>query len=212
MFIFERLMSAIALAKKCLSHAQAFMIAQLSLIGLYVKYRAVRLTCVQFCVSFMALALSFAGSTAAHAQAGPFTCDGDIFQVQSGQLRIFDPIVSSYVDIGPQNSGYNATGFNILDNFVDDITFSGTVQNVADAAYVRDGSDDYLIGFAAGRTGIFDLNTGVARRTTVSGLPGGTYGATQAEVMMGFLVSKRRSQICRLWPLMMILSRRKMLR
>jgi len=51
------------------------------------------------------------------AQAGPFVCSGDIFQVQSGQLRIFDPILSQYVDVGSPNGSYNATGFNTLDNF-----------------------------------------------------------------------------------------------
>lgn len=51
------------------------------------------------------------------AYAMPFACTGNIYQVQSGQLRIFDPISSSYVDVGPQNGGYNAVGFNTLDNF-----------------------------------------------------------------------------------------------
>ncbi len=46
-----------------------------------------------------------------------FTCSGEIYQVQSGQLRVFDPIISQYVDIGVPNTGYNATGYNILDNF-----------------------------------------------------------------------------------------------
>ena len=47
----------------------------------------------------------------------PFVCDGNIYQVQSGQLRIFDPITSSYINVGPQNGSYNATGFNVLDNY-----------------------------------------------------------------------------------------------
>lgn len=51
------------------------------------------------------------------AHAMPFSCSGDIFQVQSGQLRIFDPIISSYVNVGAPNGSYNAVGYNILDNF-----------------------------------------------------------------------------------------------
>ena len=170
------------------------------------------------------------------AYAGPFVCDGEIYQVQSGQLRIFDPIISAYVDVGVQQPAYNATGFNIQDNFaygaqgtnvirihsdgstevvlssgftsfsgdVDDnntlwlrrasnryigielstgartdITFTGTVQNVADAAFFSDGSGRYLIGYNGTRTGIFNLDTGEAFRRDVSGgLPGGGYGAT----------------------------------
>lgn len=51
------------------------------------------------------------------AYAMPFSCSGDIFQVQSGQLRIFDPIVSAYVDVGAPQGAYNAVGFNVRDNF-----------------------------------------------------------------------------------------------
>ncbi|WP_438726778.1 Ig-like domain-containing protein [Parasphingorhabdus sp. DH2-15] len=38
--------------------------------------------------------------------------------MQSGQLRIFDPLLSSYVDIGPDNSNYNAIGFNVRDGLI----------------------------------------------------------------------------------------------
>ena len=67
-------------------------------------------------LSLVGLNLLSAGSV--HAQSGPaFPCDGNIFQVQSGQLRIFDPITSTYQNVGPNNSSYNATGFNTLDNY-----------------------------------------------------------------------------------------------
>ena len=33
------------------------------------------------------------------AMADPFTCDSEIYQVQSGQLRIFDTTLSEYVDV-----------------------------------------------------------------------------------------------------------------
>jgi len=70
--------------------------------------------------------------------AGPFDCDGEIYQVQSGQLRIFNTFTSSYEDIGSPQGGYNATGFNILDNFaygarnnnVIRIHADGTIENV----------------------------------------------------------------------------------
>ena len=78
--------------------------------------------------SFVAAAFSGLGLVFAPtpAEAGPFTCSGDIFQVQSGQLRIFDPIISQYVDVGPQNGSYNAAGFNTLDDFA----YASQGQNV----------------------------------------------------------------------------------
>ncbi len=48
----------------------------------------------------------------------PFTCSGDIYQVQSGQLRIFDPNSSTYVDVGSQGNSYNAIGYNQNDNLI----------------------------------------------------------------------------------------------
>jgi Bacterial Ig domain len=51
------------------------------------------------------------------AYAGPFTCSGDVYQVQSGQLKIFNPTTSTYVNIGPLQTAYNAAGFNTLDNY-----------------------------------------------------------------------------------------------
>ncbi len=52
------------------------------------------------------------------AQALPtFSCTGEVYQVQSGQLRIFDPISSSYQNVGSNQGSYNATGFNVLDGY-----------------------------------------------------------------------------------------------
>jgi uncharacterized repeat protein (TIGR01451 family) len=48
----------------------------------------------------------------------PFMCTGDIYQVQSGQLRVFDPTLSQYRDIGPVNATYNAIGYSSVDNFI----------------------------------------------------------------------------------------------
>lgn len=52
-----------------------------------------------------------------HAQA-QFDCTGDIYQVQSGQLRIFDPINSVYTNIGPSNPSYNSLAFNLSDRLL----------------------------------------------------------------------------------------------
>ncbi len=50
--------------------------------------------------------------------AGPFVCSGEAYQVQSGQLRSFNPATSTYVDIGTAQGSYNAAGYNQLDNFI----------------------------------------------------------------------------------------------
>lgn len=68
-----------------------------------------------FRITFLAIGAMWV--LAPTANAGPFTCDGEIYQVQSGQLRIFDPLVSAYVDVGSNQGSYNATGFNTQDNF-----------------------------------------------------------------------------------------------
>ncbi|MEM1149129.1 MAG: Ig-like domain-containing protein [Pseudomonadota bacterium] len=54
---------------------------------------------------------------AAQSTLTPFSCSGEIYQVQSGQLRIFNPISSSYVNVGTNQGSYNATGFNVLDGY-----------------------------------------------------------------------------------------------
>lgn len=69
------------------------------------------------CLKFILCALALCASHAAMA-AVPFTCSGDIYQVQSGQLRIFDPNSSTYVDIGSGGVGYNAIGYNQNDNLI----------------------------------------------------------------------------------------------
>ncbi|MGD1808147.1 DUF4347 domain-containing protein, partial [Dapis sp. BLCC M126] len=41
------------------------------------------------------------------------------YQVIAGQLKIFNPLTNNYEDLGPQyGPGYNATGYNVLDNFI----------------------------------------------------------------------------------------------
>lgn len=177
--------------------------------------------------------------TATPAFAQAFTCSGDIYQVQSGQLRIFDPISSTYVNVGTVNGSYNATGFNTLDNFaygsqgnniiriagdgtiqtifnvgfnsfagdVDDsnglylrrsasqysrinladgsvstVDISGQTVGAADIVFVRRGGVPYLIAISATRIGIINLNTNSSVRRSISGLPGGSYGASWTDL------------------------------
>ncbi|MEO0907805.1 MAG: hypothetical protein AAFY07_09785, partial [Pseudomonadota bacterium] len=55
--------------------------------------------------------IAIAKASAVAAQV-PFPCTGDLYQVQSGQLRIFDTQTSTYVDVGPQQPGYNSLAYN----------------------------------------------------------------------------------------------------
>lgn len=64
------------------------------------------------------LACVFLAPASASAQSATFSCTGAIYQVQSGQLRIFDTQTSSYTDIGPKNPGYNSLAYNPRDNFL----------------------------------------------------------------------------------------------
>ncbi len=68
-------------------------------------------------LKYIICVLAMTSSNAAVA-AEPFTCTGNIYQVQRGQLRIFDAISSTYVDIGSDGSNYNAIGYNQNDNFL----------------------------------------------------------------------------------------------
>ena len=54
----------------------------------------------------------------------PFPCTGDLYQVQSGQLRIFNTQTSTYTDVGPDNDDYNSLGYNPVDGY-----FYGTQDN-----------------------------------------------------------------------------------
>lgn len=95
-------------------------------------------------MSFFASSLVFVSiSTPAHAM--PFSCDGNIFQVQSGQLRVFDPILSTYVDIGSPNGSYNGVGFNTLDNFAYGSQGNSIVRIAADGTLTTlfTGNPDY---------------------------------------------------------------------
>ena len=125
-------------------------------------------------------------SATGSAEAGPpFSCSGDIYQVQSGQLRIFDPITSSYQNVGPRNRSYNGTGFNILDNFayasqgrnVIRISSDGTIEtlfNVGFSSYSGDVdySNNFYMRRGNTRYARVNLATGAVTNIDFSG-PGG---------------------------------------
>ncbi|MEL7390525.1 MAG: Ig-like domain-containing protein, partial [Pseudomonadota bacterium] len=125
-------------------------------------------------------------ASALHAQAGPpFPCDGNIYQVQSGQLRIFDPITSTYTNVGPQNGSYNATGFNVLDNYayasqggnIIRISANGVIENVFSIGFGTfsgdvDYSNNYYLRRNNNRYARINLATGAIVDVDFAG-PGG---------------------------------------
>ncbi len=68
-------------------------------------------------MAFFAATTAITIANPAYAQATPFVCDGNIYQVASGQLRVYDPLTSTYTDVGTAQGSYNAVGYNVLDNF-----------------------------------------------------------------------------------------------
>jgi hypothetical protein len=56
-------------------------------------------------------------------------------------------------------------------------TISGPVNGASDLMFFREGGIPYLLMVGSGRVGIVNLNTMTSIRRTVSGLPGGGYGA-----------------------------------
>lgn len=89
--------------------------------------RFIRSTFVIICIL-----LSIQTIETAHAQTRPFQCTGDVYQVQSGQLLIFDPLLSSYTEVGPNNNSYNAIGYNIRDNLIYGMANSNVLRIDAD--------------------------------------------------------------------------------
>jgi large repetitive protein len=97
--------------------------------------------CVNFIVNWLrwlracslSLALFALGTSPALAQSTlpTFSCDGNVWQVQSGQLKIFNPVNSTYTNIGPQQPGptyYNATGYNKNDDYAYGITGNSLIR------------------------------------------------------------------------------------
>ena len=48
----------------------------------------------------------------------PFNCEAAFYQVISGRLKIFDPLTSTYTNVGPDHDNINAMGYNIQDNYL----------------------------------------------------------------------------------------------
>ena len=114
--------------------------------------------------------------------AGPFTCDGNIYQVQSGQLKIFDPITSTYVDIGTPQGGYNAAGYNSNDDYAYGVRSSdvyrihgdGTIEKLYDTNFSSfagdvDNSDQLWLRRTASRYTAVNLLTGATNTVNFTG-------------------------------------------
>lgn len=137
-------------------------------------------------IALCAMAFVLGSRAELHAQAGPaFTCDGSIYQVQSGQLRIFDPVTSSYTNVGPQNGSYNATGYNVVDNYayasqggnIIRISANGVIENVFNIGFGSfsgdlDYANNYYLRRNNNRYARIDLSTGTVVDVDFAG-PGG---------------------------------------
>ena len=71
-------------------------------------------------LALVPLAIAVCGHLAPASAKAParLTCTGDLYQVQSGQLRIFDTNTSTYTDIGPKNPSYNSLAYNPQDDLL----------------------------------------------------------------------------------------------
>ena len=67
----------------------------------------------------------------------PFTCTANFYEVISGQLSVLDPATGVYTPIGTQQLTYNATGYNVNDNYVYGIGIGGSLGG----HLIRVGSD-----------------------------------------------------------------------
>ncbi|ABD56490.1 beta strand repeat-containing protein [Jannaschia sp. CCS1] len=115
-----------------------------------------------------------------------FGCTGDIYQVQSGQLRIFDPITSSYTNIGSNQGSYNATGYNVIDgyayasqgNTIIRVGSNGDTEVVFNVGFFTysgdlDRSNNFYLRRNNNRYDRVDLATGAITRVDFSGSGGG---------------------------------------
>ncbi|MEP3420995.1 MAG: Ig-like domain-containing protein [Erythrobacter sp.] len=96
----------------------------------------------------------------AHAQAR-FTCTGDLYQVQSGQLRIFDTATSTYTNVGQRSSSYNSLAYNPNDDFFYATRSDGIIRVDANGVV----TDMFAIGFNSYIGDIDDANNMYLRRS-----------------------------------------------
>jgi Bacterial Ig domain len=136
---------------------------------------------------WLAAILALLLPSAATAQTA-FVCTGDIYQVQSGQLRVFDPALSVYQNIGGGNAGYNAIGYSEADNFLYGIQgqnliridANGVITTLFALGFTSSSADmDDANNLWIQRSGIlitrFNVVSGTATDLTLTGaaLPGG---------------------------------------
>jgi uncharacterized repeat protein (TIGR01451 family) len=118
------------------------------------------------------------------AWAGPFSCSGDVYQVQSGQLKVFDPLTSVYVNIGTPAVNYNGVGFNSIDNyaygynslgFLIRIHSDGTVNQLFTMPFGSNAGDfnnsgTMIVKSAANVLRIVNVTTGAFTTTNLTGV------------------------------------------
>jgi large repetitive protein len=114
--------------------------------------------------SMASLGVAFLALPMSEALAGPFSCDGNVYQVQSGQLKIFDPITSTYVNIGPVQTPYNAVGYNILDGYAYGVQGNNVIR------IHSDGTIDilYNIGSTSNSADVDESNILIIKNSTTS--------------------------------------------
>ena len=89
-----------------------------------------------------------------------FACDSNFFETIDGQLSVFDVATSTYTPIGPDQEHYNATGFNVQDNYIYGIGREGSIDNRL-LRIGSDGSYELVAGIGSvspASSGTFNLN------------------------------------------------------
>ncbi len=113
--------------------------------------------------SLLTLIASLACTLAAPANAqARFACTGDIYQVQSGQLRIFDTATSTYTNVGPLNPSYNSLAYNPNDDLFYATRDNGIVRIDANGIM----TEMFAIGFNSYIGDIDDANNIYLRRSS----------------------------------------------
>jgi hypothetical protein len=121
------------------------------------------------------------GPEVAYAQT-PFSCDGAIYQVQSGRLRRFDPITSTYTNVGPVQTAYNAIGYSAADNFIYGVQGNRIIRvdatgavaviwspNISSNSGDMDDNDNLWIQRSTTQVTRFNVLTGVQSTFTLTG-------------------------------------------
>ena len=83
----------------------------------------------------------------------PFQCESAFYEVISGQLALLNISTGAYDPVGPQQTTYNGTGYNILDNYVyafqsNNLIRVGSDGNIETVANVGDSSSNAAMDFS----------------------------------------------------------------